>query len=105
MRTRNPCVFARRRLRGWYVRFGKAIPLVVWQNFRPQAVSSALFEFPSVVDPRVHGQENAMRRACGSINTMATSDAGARSGDLNRAIQLEYLTIGWNLLEGTIAIA
>src|ERR1700682_5246599 len=34
-------------------------PPVVRQNFCPQAVSSALFEFPSVVDPRVHGQENA----------------------------------------------
>jgi hypothetical protein len=27
MRERKPCVFARRRLRGWYVRLGKTILL------------------------------------------------------------------------------
>ena len=50
-------------------------PPVVRQNFCPQAVSSALFEFPSVVDPRVHGQENA-----GVGYTEVKSDTPARAG-------------------------
>jgi len=35
---------------------------------------------------------------------MAT-DAAARTRDLQRGIYLEYLTIGWNVLEGIVAVA
>jgi divalent metal cation (Fe/Co/Zn/Cd) transporter len=36
---------------------------------------------------------------------MTTSVAGDRPGLLRRALRLEYLTVGWNIVEGVIAIA
>jgi hypothetical protein len=33
-----------------------------------------------------------------------TATAGARPGLLRRALRLEYLTIGWNIVEGVVAI-
>ena len=35
---------------------------------------------------------------------MTISVAGERPGLLRRALRLEYLTVGWNIVEGTIAI-
>ncbi len=34
-----------------------------------------------------------------------TATAGARPSLLRRALRLEYLTIGWNIVEGVVAIA
>ncbi len=36
---------------------------------------------------------------------MTTSAAGDRPALLRRALRLEYLTVGWNLVEGVIAVA
>ena len=35
---------------------------------------------------------------------MTTSVAGDRPGLLRRALRLEYLTVGWNIIEGLIAV-
>jgi hypothetical protein len=66
MRERNPCVLARRRRRGWYVRFGKAIPLKylyarealeITHDASPLACLCPRSESSSVLVPRAHGQE------------------------------------------------
>jgi hypothetical protein len=65
MRDRNPCVLARRLLRGWYVRFGKTIPLhsrrarlaISSRNKHTGAASAAYSESSSVLALRQKGQE------------------------------------------------
>jgi divalent metal cation (Fe/Co/Zn/Cd) transporter len=42
--------------------------------------------------------------ACGCDHPCAASQAELRPGVVARALQLEYLTVGWNLVEGIIAV-
>jgi hypothetical protein len=77
MRARNPCVLARRLLRGWYVRFGKTVPLqfaacspcpsllnyidqtTSWLGKHTRAALAAHSESSSVLAPTQKGQESA----------------------------------------------
>lgn len=42
---------------------------------------------------------------CGCHTTCTTSQTDLRPRSLKRARQLEYLTVGWNLIEGVVAVA
>ena len=40
----------------------------------------------------------------GALVTPSVSDRTLRAGFLHRGLQLEYLTVGWNIAEGAVAI-
>jgi hypothetical protein len=48
--------------------------------------------------------EESCGQCCGAESPPAQDRRRERAGDLRRALGLEYLTIGWNLVEGLIAI-
>ena len=52
------------------------------------------------------GAHDALGHACAEEACAAAADRrAARAGDVRHALRLEYLTVGWNVVEGVIAVA
>lgn len=50
-------------------------------------------------------QTNATSLSCGCPTACTASQPDLRPESVNRALRLEYLTIGWNIVEGIVAVA
>jgi len=48
---------------------------------------------------------NAATEVCGCHTPCPASQTAQRLGSIGRALRLEYLTVGWNVVEGVVAIA
>ncbi len=49
--------------------------------------------------------ETTATTSCACHTTCTTSEPDLRSGSVKRALHLEYITVGWNIVEGIVAVS